>query len=132
MTPKIFSVCAMTPKWKNSLTLVDDPQAQVLVSWKNEDTPGLLLHPRRLCVGIGCRRGVSRHEIVQRAGQRHGKSMTDWLRPAWPMLASVELKADEEGLLEAARELGLPLEFFTGSVLDETQSPTPRSGCGKR
>jgi len=41
------------------------------------------------------------------------------------MLASVDLKADEEGLLEAGRELGLPLEFFAGSVLDETQVPNP-------
>jgi len=41
------------------------------------------------------------------------------------MLASVDLKADEEGLLEAGRKLGLPLEFFAGSVLDETQVPSP-------
>ncbi len=101
----------------------DLSQAQVLVSWKSEDAPGLVLHPRRLWAGIGCRRGVSRQEIVGALGRVLENS---GLAPAsLAGLASVELKADEEGLLEAARELDLPLEFFEASVLDETPVPNP-------
>jgi precorrin-4/cobalt-precorrin-4 C11-methyltransferase len=106
-----------------SFTLVDDPQAQVLVSWNNEDASGLVLHPRRLWVGIGCRRGVSRHEIVSAlAGVLENNGLA---AASLAGLASVELKADEAGLLDAARELGLPLEFFTTALLDETPVPNP-------
>ena len=103
--------------------LVDHAQAQVTVNWKSGTAPGLVLHPRRLCVGIGCRRGVSGEEILQALDQ----VMAEYgLAPAaLAALASVDLKADEAGLLDAARELGLPLEFFAGSVLDETQVPNP-------
>jgi precorrin-4/cobalt-precorrin-4 C11-methyltransferase len=106
-----------------SFELMDDPQAQVLVSWKAVTTAGLLLHPRCLCVGIGCRRGVSREEIQAALAQvmaRHNLACD-----SLAALASVELKADEGGLLEAAKKLGLPLEFFAASVLNETHVPNP-------
>lgn len=108
---------------EDSFEVVDDPQAQVMVSWKTEEVPGLILHPRRLCVGIGCRRGTSVDEILQALASVIADNE---LAPAsLAMLASVDLKADEVGLLKAGRELGLPLEFFAGSVLDETQVPNP-------
>jgi precorrin-4/cobalt-precorrin-4 C11-methyltransferase len=103
--------------------LVDDPQAQVLVTRLAEPAPGLVLHPRNLCAGIGCRRGVSKDEVLQAlAGV-----MRDWNLAVAGLarLASVDLKADEAGLLDAARDLGLPLEFFDGSLLDGTPVPNP-------
>ncbi len=103
--------------------MVDDPQAQVTVSWKAEAAPGLLLHPRCLCVGIGCRRGVSREEIqaaLEQVMARHNLA-----RGSLAALASVELKRDEAGLLDAAKNLGLPVEFFAASELNETQVPNP-------
>jgi precorrin-4/cobalt-precorrin-4 C11-methyltransferase len=110
-------------QWEDSFELVDGLEAEVLVSWKIATGPGLILHPRRLCTGIGCRRGTSREEILQALTRVMAEN---GLAPAsLAMLASVDLKADEEGLLEAGRELGLPLEFFAGSVLDEIQVPNP-------
>jgi len=108
---------------ENSFELVDDPQAQVLVSWKTATTAGLLLHPRCLCVGIGCRRGVSREEI--QAALTHVMARHNLACDSLAALASVELKADEGGLLDAAQKLGLPLEFFAASVLNETHVPNP-------
>jgi precorrin-4/cobalt-precorrin-4 C11-methyltransferase len=106
-----------------SFELVDDPQAQVLVSWKTGTTAGLLLHPRCLCVGIGCRRGASREEIQAALAQvmeQHNLACG-----SLAALASVELKRDEGGLLDAAKKLRLPLEFFAASVLNETHVPNP-------
>ena len=108
---------------KDSFELVEEAQAQVLVSWKNAKAEGLILQPRCLCVGIGCRRGVSREEILKALSQvMAGHKLALGSLAA---LASVELKADEEGLLDAAQELGLPLEFFEASMLDETEVPNP-------
>jgi len=106
-----------------SFELVDDPQAQVLVSWKTVATAGLLLHPRCLCVGIGCRRGASREEILVALAQV--MEQHDLACGSLAALASVELKRDEGGLLDAAKKLGLPVEFFAASVLNETHVPNP-------
>lgn len=108
---------------KDSFELVNQGQAQVLVSWEKATTVGLFLHPRCLCAGIGCRRGVSREEILQSLSQvmdRHGLAFD-----SLAALASAELKADETGLLDAAQELGLPLEFFEASTLNATDVPNP-------
>jgi precorrin-4/cobalt-precorrin-4 C11-methyltransferase len=85
--------------------------------------PGLALHPRRLFAGIGCRRGVARDEILQALGSVLEES--GLARESLAGLASVTLKADEDGLLDAAKYLNLTLEFFEPSVLDETPVPNP-------
>lgn len=108
---------------EESFELVNDPGAQVVVSFKNEAADGLVLHPRRLCVGIGCRRGAARDEILEALTQV--MTMHDLAPASLAKLASAQLKADEEGLLHAGLELGLPLEFFSASVLDTTQVPNP-------
>lgn len=108
---------------EESFELVNDPGAQVVVSFKNEAADGLVLHPRRLCVGIGCRRGAARDEILEALTQVMARH--DLAPASLAKLASAQLKADEKGLLQAGLELGLPLEFFSASVLDTTQVPNP-------
>jgi precorrin-4/cobalt-precorrin-4 C11-methyltransferase len=100
-----------------------DEKAQVLVTWKTVETPGLILHPRCLYAGIGCRRGVNKAEILDALAQVMDKA---GLAPgSLAALASIDLKADEPGLVEAARELGLPLEFFSAAELDAIPTPNP-------
>lgn len=73
------------------------------------------LCPPSLAAGIGCRRGGPAGEIeaalteaFRRAG-RHLESLK--------VIATHRAKADEEGLREAARTLGVPLVFFTSQSL---------------
>jgi precorrin-4/cobalt-precorrin-4 C11-methyltransferase len=111
------------PEMKTSFELVEDPGAQVVVSWETEVGPGLVLHPRVLRAGIGCRRGVAPEEILDalaRVMTDHGLALA-----SLATLASAELKRNEAGLLETARKLGLELEFYELTVLDETQVPNP-------
>ena len=103
--------------------LVVSPPAQVTVTLDAASGPGLTLHPRRLFAGIGCRRGVAQDEILQALASVLDES--GLAREGLAGLASVTLKADEDGLLGAAAHLGLPLEFFEPSVLDETPVPNP-------
>ena len=103
--------------------LVEEPQAQVLVTMSAQAAAGLVLHPRRLFAGVGCRRGVSRDEVLQTL--REALDAGGLAPAALTGLASVDLKADEAGLLEAAQHLGLPIHFFEPSVLDETPVPNP-------
>lgn len=79
--------------------------------------PGPALHivPPCVYVGVGCRRGTSEAAIaraVERAGELAGVPPC-----ALAGAASVDLKADEEGLLRWARSKGLAIEFFDADRL---------------
>lgn len=80
----------------------------------------LFLRPQNLCIGIGCRRGVSAYEIkvaimsaLEEAGRAIGSVRS---------LTSVDIKSNETGLLETAEELNLPVEFFTRKAIQALQS----------
>lgn len=78
--------------------------------------PGtLFLRPRNLWVGVGCRRGVAAGEVrkaVESALEEAGRALS-----SVQSLASVDIKSEEQGLLEAAAELNLPVEFFSRQAL---------------
>ncbi len=61
-------------------------------------------------VGVGCRRGTSLERILEALERALAKASV-FLEEV-RLLASVDIKANEEGLLQAASELGLPLRFI--------------------
>jgi cobalt-precorrin 5A hydrolase len=65
---------------------------------------------KTVIVGVGCRRGISSDRIVEAVnrGLEQVSISLDEVR----LLASVDIKADEDGLLQAASELGIPLRFI--------------------
>lgn len=71
--------------------------------------PHVIIRPRNLIVGVGCRQGKKVEEIVA--------AIRDTLRDSSSSLhslshlATVEIKKDEPGLLQAAAELGIPLRW---------------------
>jgi cobalt-precorrin 5A hydrolase len=86
---------------------------RVIVTGRTDVTAGeedILLRPRNLVAGVGCKKGVDRAVIlgeIKRALATAGRSVL-CLRA----LATIDLKAGEKGLLEAAGDLGLPLLTF--------------------
>jgi len=88
---------------------------------------GLALRPKRLFAGVGCRRGASKQDILDALnaaleGQGGGLRLA---RDSLAGLASIDLKRSEPGLLEAAAELGLGLQFFTAEALDQVPNAQP-------
>lgn len=80
--------------------------------------PHVMLRPPTLAVGIGCRRGVSEAEItaaVAAACSKAGRSTG-----SIAVIGSTALKQDETGLLNAARTLGVPIQFYDNSQLAAT------------
>ena len=89
----------------------------------------LALHPRLLVVGIGCNRGTDSGEIlelVRSVFHSEGLSMSSIRN-----LASVDLKSDEPGLLEAAHTLERPVVFFPREQIEGVTVPNP-SGMVKK
>ena len=74
----------------------------------------LLLVPRILHVGIGCRRGTSADHI--------GAAVEAALAGLCPMAvasaASIDVKRDEAGLIDWASRAGLPISFYTADELN--------------
>lgn len=71
-----------------------------------------------LIIGVGCRRGVTCEAVVaaiREALDRAGRSL-DQVR----LLATADIKADEAGLVAAARQLGLPLRFISSAAIRQT------------
>lgn len=92
----------------------------------------LVLHPRVLHVGIGCRRGARAEEIL---ALLHSALEGLELSPsALAGIASADIKQNEPGILEAAGALGLPLKFFSagelGAVAVTAPSPKAREVLG--
>jgi cobalt-precorrin 5A hydrolase / precorrin-3B C17-methyltransferase len=102
---------------------VDGGVADIEVSDRSEARGTLVYRPKSLVVGVGAARGVTAEEVldaVDRALAEGGLSPLSVAR-----LASVEAKADEAGILEAARQRGWPVVFHAAEDLASIEVPNP-------
>ena len=117
-----------------SAELMEDPclfsceKSGIWVDYRVQDLSRkvLVLRPGMLVAGMGCRRGVTRQEL-----EDHLQFVFHSQRFSVNSLAkivSVDLKADEAGLLELARHLNVPIEFYTKDELDQVQD-VPNPSC---
>lgn len=84
----------------------------------NEKT--LIYHPRKLALGLGCERGTDADEIT--ALVETTLAGAGLAKDAVACVVSIDLKADEEAILEAAELLGVPARFFSAERL-EAEAP---------
>lgn len=89
----------------------------------------LILVPRRVVVGVGCRRGTPTEEIL--AAVNAALEEAKIAQPAVKLLASIDAKADEPGLLEAAKRLGVELVTFAPEELSAMDVPSPSATVRK-
>jgi len=85
----------------------------------------LVLHPRNLCLGIGCNRGTLASEIesvVTENLERLSLSIK-----SVRCVASAQAKADEAGLLAFVEKFGFELICYVSEQLNEIEVPSPPS-----
>ena len=102
----------------------------VLVSNRQEPVPELLgelliLRPVNLVLGIGCNRGTPAREIEEFV-TRHLQEQSLSLKSVCA-IATITAKGDEAGLVEYARQLGVPLRCFNSEQLNRVVCPSPPS-----
>ena len=102
--------------------------ARVYVDDRTQGTAGvaLVLRPRSLVAGIGCNRNTDTAEIRELLlGTLRESGLA---RESLKALASIDLKANEPGLIALAEELAVPVEFFgrdeIGRVEDDVLNPS--------
>jgi len=83
----------------------------------------LKLRPLNLVIGIGCNRGTSSEEIVGFIGKKLGESRLAPL--SIRNFASLDIKSDERGLLDAARAFDRPIHFCTRDEIKGILVPNP-------
>ena len=112
-----FSLPKLPPDLKPVATRTT---ADLIVDSRIEDTAhAVFLYPKALVIGIGCNRGTSVEAIAQAVAatcrQQH-------LAPqAIARLASIDLKQDEKGLLEFARQQHLAIDFYSKDQLNQVE-----------
>ena len=94
------------------------------VQWEEREDL-LILRPKNLVVGIGCNRGTASAEIEQVVAETFARVQlsTDSI----VCLASIEEKADEEGLLDFAQRFKLPINFHNAKQMNRIKTPSPPS-----
>lgn len=112
-------------KWlmESNLPLDDDGDCVISIAeLEREYLPlELMFHPKRHVIGIGCERDTSSQEVidlVDRVLVEHAIPKT-----CIAGIASIDLKADETAIHEAAKYLGVPIRFYSAAVLEKE---TPR------
>ncbi len=111
---------------KNSdLPRLDLSKISVGVHWRKlpEHENFLRMTLPALHMGIGCKRGTDKQSIL--AAIDHCLTSANLEKKALVSLASVDMKADELGLREAAQELGIPITFYPAETLAEAPCLTP-------
>ena len=101
-------------KWEGS-----KDHAAIYVGDKRADLPSgiLVLRPGSLVAGIGCNRNTPMDEIkglLDEVLKNHGLADSSLSR-----IATIDLKADEPGLLELAKTLNVPIDFFSREKLGQ-------------
>jgi cobalt-precorrin 5A hydrolase/precorrin-3B C17-methyltransferase len=104
-----------------------ETKAAVLITDREEELetqmPQVLWHPRVLWVGIGCERGTPQTVIEQ--ALHATLHQYDLASGAIAGLATIELKADEAGILDLAAEQNYPLKIYSAAELNPVNVPTP-------
>lgn len=105
------------------------PKARIWISFTqrqfapDSDLPKVQWHPRVLWIGVGCERGTSK-KLIATAIQKVFK-VNHLAEGAIAGIATIDLKADEIGLVEFCQEQNLPLRTFSSELLSCVEVPTP-------
>lgn len=91
----------------------------VVIASNREEIEIMRIYPKNLILGIGCRRGTAKEQIVSailEAMEKNNLSLK-----SIKSFATVDLKADELGLLEAVAELDKPLKIISRDEIREIE-----------
>jgi cobalt-precorrin 5A hydrolase/precorrin-3B C17-methyltransferase len=128
--PPNHTFCFGFPELPSS-TDVPAPQGRIWISpiqrsfSAEADFPKVQWHPRVLWVGIGCERGTSR-SLLETAIQQVCQA-NHLAEAAIAGIATIDLKADETGILELCQARHWPLRCFSAEQLRQISVPTPSS-----
>jgi cobalt-precorrin 5A hydrolase len=100
----------------------DNPAGCIYVTSQDQvncDVPYCILRPKNLNVGLGCRRGKTKEEILKaitQVFQKHNLHLN-----SIKAIATIDVKKDEVGILETCKALLCELHFYTREDIKQVQ-----------
>ena len=105
-----------TDEWEVPLILISDRLVET-------PRPSVVYRPPSLVAGVGCSKGAGAEEILDLF--RRSLLEAGLTEKSVAALASIDVKRDEAGMLEAAEKLDLPIHFHPAEALSVVQAPNP-------
>jgi cobalt-precorrin 5A hydrolase len=84
---------------------------------------------KNLLIGIGCRKGTTKKDIVEAIDQALQKGGLS--RETVRSLATIDFKRDEPGILQAGLEMGIPVRTIPFDLIKRFQGPYQKSSFVK-
>jgi cobalt-precorrin 5A hydrolase/precorrin-3B C17-methyltransferase len=105
-----------TDEWETPLILISDRLVET-------PRPAVVYRPLSLVAGVGCSRGAGAEEVLDLL--RCSLTEAGLAEKSLTTLASIDVKRDEAGLLEAAEKLDVPIHFHPAEALSVVGAPNP-------
>ncbi|WMM25870.1 cobalt-precorrin 5A hydrolase [Tissierella sp. MB52-C2] len=109
------------PSEIEGLIIVSSENLQI----ENINIPYIYLRPKNINIGIGCRKGVEGKRIIE-AVESAMKEL-NLSKNSIRAIGTVEVKKDEEGIIEAARYFNCPIKIFTIEEIKEVEDKFEKS-----
>lgn len=107
----------------NYKNIVDkNPEGCIIVTSKKDfpcEIPCCILRPRILNLGVGCRRGKTKGEILELVYKVFDENNLSV--KSIKSIGSIDIKADEVGIIETAKELGCEFKTFSREVIEAVE-----------
>lgn len=91
----------------------------------NGDIPTTFLIPKNINIGIGCRKGVEGERIIDAIEGAFGE--VNLSTKGIKAMGTVEVKKDEQGIIEAAKHFNCPMKIFTINEIKEVEDKFDKS-----
>jgi cobalt-precorrin 5A hydrolase/precorrin-3B C17-methyltransferase len=105
-----------TDEWEAPMILISDRLVEA-------PRPAVVFRPPSLVAGVGCSRGADAEETLDLL--RRSLAEAGLTEKSVAALASIDVKRDEAGLLEAAEKLDVPIHFHPAEALSVVEAPNP-------
>ena len=99
-----------------------DAEGLVVVSNRTDLAEKVLsaqLIPQNIIVGVGCRRGISGQQIIDFVTEQ--LQLNSISEMSIRQLASIDIKSDEQGVLDAAAHFGVPAVFVETTEIEKIE-----------
>lgn len=96
-----------------------DAEGLVVVSHRTnsvEKVPSAQLTPQNITVGVGCKRGIASQRIIDFVIDQLQLNSINVM--SIRQLASIDIKSDEQGILDAATHFGVPVMFVETAEIE--------------
>jgi cobalt-precorrin 5A hydrolase / precorrin-3B C17-methyltransferase len=105
-----------TDEWEAPLILISDRFVEA-------PRPAVVFRPPSLVAGVGCSSGVDAEEILELL--LRSLAQAELTEKSVAAFASIDVKRDEAGLLQAAEKLEVPIHFHPAEALSVVEAPNP-------